>query len=129
VHLGDEDLPPEEARQVLGPDAVIGVTVRSGPAAVAAQAAGADYVGVGPVFSTRTKQVAAGLLGTSGLAQVVLESPVPVIAIAGIGLVNIAQVAATGAHGAAVVSDLLLSADWPKQVRALQQEFERGWPL
>ena len=126
VHLGDEDLPVADARRVLGPGAVIGRTVRSGPDAVAAALAGADYVGVGPLFPTRTKQVQAEVLGLRRFAQVVGESPVPVVGIAGIGLSNIAQVAGAGAHGAAVLSDLLLADDIADRTRRLSAAFEQG---
>jgi thiamine-phosphate pyrophosphorylase len=126
VHVGDEDLPPEAARALLGPGRLVGVTVRGAAGARAAQAAGADYVGLGPVFATRTKAVPAPQLGLARLAEEVRASPLPVVAIGGLGLENIAQVAAAGAHGAAVASDALLARDVAERVRALRDAFDRG---
>jgi thiamine-phosphate pyrophosphorylase len=126
VHVGDEDLPPEAARELLGPWRLIGATVRDAAGARAAKEAGADYVGVGPVFGTRTKQVPAPVLGLEGFAAVVRESPLPVVGIGGVGLANIAHVAAAGAHGAAVVSAALLAEDIAEQVRRLSSAFDTG---
>jgi thiamine-phosphate pyrophosphorylase len=104
VHLGDDDMPAAVARRVLGPSALVGITVRSELGARAAAEAGADYVGVGPVFGTTTKTVSNPVLGLSGLAKVVAASPLPVVAIGGIGGDACGLVAATGACCAAVAS-------------------------
>lgn len=126
VHVGDEDLPAEAVRALLGPGRLVGVTVRDAEGARAAREAGADYVGVGPVFGTTTKQVPAPVLGLEGLARVVTDSPLPVVGIGGVGLENVGRVAASGAHGAAVVSDVLLAQDIAERVRLLTAAFERG---
>lgn len=125
VHLGEEDLPPEDARMLL-PDGLIGVTVRSLAQAQEARRAGADYVGLGPIFGTTTKQVDHPALGVAGLSSIAEGAPLPVVAIAGIHLGNIADVAAAGAWGAAVASDLLLAANPTEQARLLNDAFERG---
>jgi thiamine-phosphate pyrophosphorylase len=126
VHLGDEDLPPAEARQLLGPDRLVGVTVRGAAGAREAATAGADYVGLGPVFATRTKEVPAPVLGLDRLRQHVRESPLPVVAIGGIGLGTVTEVARTGVHGAAVVSDLWAGEGPASRVEALQRGFLLG---
>jgi len=126
VHLGDEDLPVEDARALLGPDAIIGATCRTAEAISRAKQAGASYAGVGPVFSTTTKQVDARLLGVEGLSKLLETAVLPVVAIAGIRLANVGDVAASGARMAAVVSDLLLAQDPVAQARLLAAEFERG---
>jgi thiamine-phosphate pyrophosphorylase len=126
VHVGDEDLPPEAARELLGPGRLLGVTVRNAEMARAAREAGADYVGLGPLFGTATKQVAAPVLGLARFAEVVRACPLPVVGIGGVGLGNIAEVAAAGAHGAAVVSDALLAEDIAERVRGLTAAFDRG---
>lgn len=126
VHVGDEDLPPEEARALLGPGRCVGVTVRGVADAHAARTAGADYVGLGPLFGTTTKQVAAPVLGLEAFAAVVRDSPLPVVGIGGVKLENIADLAATGAHGGAVASDALLAEDIPGRVRLLAAAFDRG---
>ncbi|QAT83884.1 thiamine-phosphate pyrophosphorylase [Corallococcus coralloides] len=124
VHVGDEDLPPEAARELLGAGRYVGVTARGAEGAKAARAAGADYVGVGPLFGTTTKVVAAPVLGLEAFRRVVADSPLPVVGIGGVGLSNIASVAATGAHGAAVVSDALLAQDIAERVRQLAAAFD-----
>jgi len=126
VHVGDEDLPPEAARELLGPEGLVGVTVRDAAGARAAKAAGADYVGLGPVFGTTTKQVAAPVLGLERFGAVVRECPLPVVGIGGVKLENIAQLAAAGAHGGAVASDVLLAEDLAERVRRLSAAFDRG---
>lgn len=126
VHLGDEDLPPREARRLLGPDRVLGVTVRGAARAHEAAAAGATYVGLGPVFATRTKEVPAPVLGLERLRTEVQGSPLPVVAIGGIGLETVTAVARTGVHGVAVVSDLWVGGDPAVRVQALQRGFLLG---
>jgi len=126
VHVGDEDLPPEDARALLGPGRLVGVTTRSLEMVKAARAAGADYAGLGPVFPTGTKVVNAPPLGLEALRRIVAESPLPLVAISGIRLENLEAVAATGVHGAAVASDLLAAPDIAEQARRLGQAFERG---
>jgi len=125
VHVGDEDLPPAEARRLLGPDRLVGVTVR-GAGARAAAAAGASYVGLGPVFATRTKEVPAPVLGVEGLRREVRESPLPVVAIGGIGVATVAEVARAGVHGVAVASDLWAGGTPRSRVEALHRGFLLG---
>lgn len=126
VHVGDEDLPPAEARAVLGRERLVGVTVRSAAGARAAAAAGASYVGLGPLFPTRTKAVPSPILGLERLQREVIDSPLPVVAIGGIGLESIADVARAGAHAAAVVSDLWTTGDVPARARMLHARFLLG---
>ncbi|HUM09931.1 MAG TPA: thiamine phosphate synthase [Myxococcaceae bacterium] len=126
VHVGDEDLPPAEARRLLGPGRLVGVTVRDAWGARQAAAAGASYVGLGPVFATRTKEVPAPVLGLERLRREVAESPLPVIAIGGISLDTVTSVARTGVHGVAVLSDLWTGRDPASRVEALQRGFLLG---
>ena len=126
VHVGEEDLPPREARRLLGPGRIVGVTVRGAAGAREAAAAGASYVGLGPVFATRTKEVPAPVLGLERLRAEVQGSPVPVVAIGGIGLETVTAVARAGVHGVAVVSDLWAGGDPTARVEALQRGFLLG---
>ena len=119
-------LADDTARQLLGKNALVGLTVRDILQVQAARAAGADYVGLGPVFPPRSKAVDAPLLGLEGLQRVSAESPLPVVAIGGIGLASIRAVARAGAYGAAVVSDLLSAPDIAQRVGLLKEEFLRG---
>ncbi len=126
VHVGDEDLPVEDARMLLGPERLVGVTVRGADGAKAAKEAGADHVGMGPIFVTTTKRVPHPPLGLQGLRREVARSPLPVVAIAGIGLANIREVAIAGAHAAAVGGDLLLAEAPAERARLLCQSFDEG---
>jgi thiamine-phosphate pyrophosphorylase len=123
VHLGAFDLPVPVARRLLGPDRIIGATVRSEDDLGRAAKGGADYVGLGPVFPTSTKTVDHEPLGLERFAELVKKSPLPVFGIAGITLENIAQVGAAGAHGAAVVSGLLMADDLVSRARRLDRAF------
>jgi len=126
VHVGDEDLPPAVARSLLGPLRLVGVTVRSAAGAREAAQAGASYVGLGPVFTSRTKDVPAPVLGIDRLRGEVAESPIPVVAIGGITLDKVSEVARTGVHGVAVVSDLWVGGNLRLRIEALQQGFLLG---
>jgi thiamine-phosphate pyrophosphorylase len=126
AHVGDEDLPPQAARALLGPGRLLGVTVRSAAAARQAHEAGADYVGMGPVFATGTKVVPAPVMGLERFGAEARASPLPVVGIGGVCLSNIAEVAAAGAHAAAVVSDALLAEDIAARAQALARAFDSG---
>ena len=126
VQLGADDLPVSQARQLLGPGRFVGATVRSLKMIREAQTAGADHVGLGPIFNSHSKQVEAPLLGLPRLREIVAHSPLPVIAISGIDRANIQEVAATGVHGAAVLSELLNATDIRSATRELTLAFQRG---
>ncbi len=110
VHLGQDDLPVEIARKVIGPEGIIGISTHSLEQARAAAAAGADYIGFGPVFRTTTKD-AAPVQGLEMLRAVRSEVAVPIIAIGGIGTQNAAEVISTGVDGIAVISAVLDAPD------------------
>lgn len=117
VHLGQSDFPIEEARKILGPDAVIGATATTLAQALAAAEAGADYVGFGPVFPTRSKANPASVKGIRGLEEVCSEVQIPVIAIAGITPSRVRPVLQAGAHGIAVMT-AVTNADDPQDATA-----------
>lgn len=123
VHLGADDLAPEHARALLGSDRIIGVTVRNLEMCASAARAGADYVGLGPVFPTLTKAVPAPVLGVDRLAAFCAQSPLPVVAIGGIGTATVGDVARAGVHGAALASGLLLGPDIKSQAALLCAAF------
>lgn len=126
VHLGADDLPVMEARQLLGPEPLIGATCRSLEDIELARGQGADHVGVGPIFATTTKTVAHPPLGLEEFAKIAKASPIPVIGIAGVRLENIGAVAKAGAHCAAVAGDLLQAPDIAERARALNAAFFEG---
>lgn len=124
VHVGDEDLPPEEVRRLLGPDRLVGRTARTLEDARAALAAGADHVGYGPVFESVTKPLpGVALRGLDGLRAVCAGLPAPVVAISGITLANVADVARAGAACAAVAGDLGATAEVEGRASALARAF------
>lgn len=120
VHLGQSDLPVAAARAVLGPAAIIGLSITAPEQMDALDAAALDYLGVGPVFATGTKPDAAPPLGLETLAAIARRSPLPVVAIGGIGTGNAAEAARAGVAGLAVVSAISAAADPAAASRALR---------
>lgn len=124
VHLGDEDLPPAEARRLVGPDLLVGRTTRTLEEARAALAAGADHVGFGPIFATSTKSLAVPPRGLEALAAVTRALPAPVVAIGGIGAGTIAGVARAGAACAAVIGAVFAAGDPAANAASLAAAFD-----
>ncbi len=119
VHLGQDDLPIHEARSVLGPACLVGVSTHSVDDARRAARQGADYIGVGPMFETATKD-AGELLGPGGLASVLAEVRTPAFAIGGVDVVNVEQVRRAGGERIAVSSAVLRSEDPARVVAELR---------
>lgn len=110
VHLGQDDLPCAVARRLLGEDFIIGVSAHNPAEAVQAVSEGADYLGCGAVFGTATKHDVAKL-GLENLRAIRKAVAVPMVGIGGITADNYAEVLATGADGAAIVSGILAQDD------------------
>ncbi|OKI69037.1 thiamine phosphate synthase [Micromonospora sp. CB01531] len=110
-HVGADDLPVAAARHVLGAAAVLGATAREPGAAVAAVAAGASYLGVGPCHATATKAGLPDPIGPQGVRAVAGAVDVPVIAIGGVTAARVPALRAAGAYGVAVVGALSEAAD------------------
>ncbi|MGC4191390.1 MAG: thiamine phosphate synthase [Thermomicrobiales bacterium] len=125
VHLGVDDLPLEDARRLAGPDLVIGYSPETDDQLLAAASRGADYLGIGPFFSTATKADAGVALGTTEFVRRCALSPLPVVAIGGIGIVNAAKPVEAGADGIAVVSAILRAADPEAAARELVSAISR----
>jgi thiamine-phosphate diphosphorylase len=126
VHLGDEDLPIEAARLLLGPNAIIGYSAGNPGEARDAQRLGADYLGTGDVFGTSTKGDADTPIGLDGLRAVVEAVTIPVVAIGGVRPAQAAEAIRAGAAGVAVVSAVVGSEDPEVAARALRREIERA---
>ena len=107
VHLGQDDMPTDTARRLLGENAVIGVSVRSPSEARLAQAQGADYLAANMVYATATKTDLSKPLGERGVARLRAASSLPLVAIGGIDASNAGRVVALGADGVAVVSAIM----------------------
>ena len=105
VHLGQDDLPPAAARELLGPDAIIGFSTHSLAEATAAASEPVDYIAFGPIFPTDTKSDTEPVVGLERLAQIRNALPkMQIVAIGGINADNIAAVIEAGADSAAVIS-------------------------
>ena len=111
VHLGQQDMPVASARALLGPETLIGVSVSNPSEAAKAAEEGADYLGVGHIFPTSSKEKPMPPIGTSAIRPIIEASGLPVIAIGGIELQNVAEVIKAGASGVAVISAVSGSAD------------------
>lgn len=125
VHVGQEDTAAREARRMLGPDAIVGVSAQTVEQALKAVEDGADYLGVGAVFPTGTKGDAADV-GLSGLARICAAVDVPVVAIGGISADNVGSLAGSGARGVAVVSAIFAAPDPREAARGLRRAVG-GW--
>lgn len=107
VHLGQTDMPLADARRLVGTSMFIGISAECVEHAIQAERAGADYVGVSPVFATSTKTDTAPALGLSGIAAMRAAVSIPLVGIGGITQANVADVIRAGCDGAAVVSAIV----------------------
>jgi thiamine-phosphate pyrophosphorylase len=130
VHLGQDDLPLGDAQRVRAaagrPDLVIGFSTHNRAQAIAAAAAGADYIGFGPVFGTRSKANPDPTVGLDALAEICRAVAVPVVAIGGIALEAVPAVARAGAAAAAVIAAIDAASDPTAAGRAVAAAFARA---
>ncbi len=124
VHVGQADLPAAEARKLIGPDRILGVSVTNLEETEAALRDGADYLGAGDIFGTRSKDDACPPMGLDLLRRIVRASPVPVVAIGGITAQNTPAVIRTGAAGVAVISAVFGAPHPEAATRALKTLIE-----
>ena len=128
VHLGQSDMDAADARRMLGPDAIIGLSVANARELEASRHAlpAVDYLGVGPVFVTGTKSDAGDAIGLAGIGWMRRAVDLPLVAIGGIGEGNAADVVAAGCDGVAVVS-AIIGAQYPQKASAqLAAAVKRG---
>lgn len=119
VHLGPDDLPVVDARRMLGPDAIIGASAATVEEALAAQSAGADYLGVGSIFPTTSKPDAGDAIGVEPLTRIKAAVRIAVVAIGGIAHGNAALAIRAGADGVAVISAVVGADDVADATRRL----------
>ncbi|MDD5931583.1 MAG: thiamine phosphate synthase [Oscillospiraceae bacterium] len=110
VHVGQSDIRGRDIRAIIGPDKILGISAGTVEEAVAAEQAGADYIGVGAVFATGTKKNARNLT-MDQLRAIRASVSIPVVAIGGINTENIGQLSGSGVDGVAVVSAIFAAAD------------------
>ncbi len=118
VHLGNDDLPVNVARKLLGNDYIIGRTIRNLEEGILAEKLGADYVGAGPVFKTETKKIK-HVLDIKELKEIVSSIRLPVFAIGGINKSNVHKVLESNVHGVAVISAIASSDDPYREAKTL----------
>lgn len=126
VHLGQDDLPAARARSLLKHGMLLGISTHSIGEARAAEAAGADYIGFGPVFSTGTKAGIRPVVGLEGIRQVKAAVQIPVLAIGGITLDRVSEVIGAGADGVAVISAIVGSREIPATCRQFLTRIHHG---
>jgi thiamine-phosphate pyrophosphorylase len=126
IHLGQDDFPIPLAREILGEGAIIGGSAGNMEEARRCFSEGADYIGVGPVYPTGSKEDAGPASGLGVLEQIVKAVPLPIIAIGGIAQDNIPPVMKTGAYGIAVISAVCCQNDPTEAAKCLRRLLESG---
>lgn len=126
VHLGQSDMPIEAARRLLGADKMIGISAARVEEALEAQRAGADYLGVGAVFTTGTKDNTRPVTKEL-LMEIRRAVSIPMVAIGGISADNVTQLRDTGINGVAVVSAVVAQPDVAEAARRMRRLFETGY--
>lgn len=131
VHLGPEDLPLGQARELWPRPKILGASARTEERALLMEAQGADYLGVGPVFGTKTKENVPAAIGLEAIARLAKAVKIPVIGIGGIDVGNAAQVIRAGAAGVAVVSAVVGAQDVETAAREIRRALDEaaGFPL
>lgn len=119
VHLGQDDLPLREARRLMGPDKRIGISTHNVEEALQAEQEGADYIGFGPLFGTKSKKDAQDKKGLQALEAVKRKVTIPIIAIGGINENNTPSAINAGASGVAIISAIADAPDVKKATSAI----------
>lgn len=122
LHIGQSDIAARKAREIIGPDRILGLSVTTLSELTEAESLPVDYYGIGPVFSTATKPDAAPPCGMDGLNSIVRAATRPNVAIGGIGLTNARTIMSTGTDGIAVVSAICGQKNPKNAARALLGE-------
>lgn len=128
VHVGQDDLPVEQARQVIGADRWVGVSTHNLEQFQQAAASSADYIAVGPIFPTNSKANPDPVVGLEMLRRVRALTAKPIVAIGGIALDRAAEVMEAGADSVAVISGILKASDPAAQAREYIQRLEAVKP-
>ena len=126
VHVGQEDLPVPAVRSLVGPEMIIGLSTHLPEQAREARSLGADYIGVGPIFATNTKEDVVDPVGYEYLDWVARNGDLPFVAIGGIKRHNIAEVARHGARCCSLVSELVGAPDIRTRVEDVRKAMREG---
>ena len=128
VHVGQDDMPVQEARRIAGRPVVVGKSTHNVEQAIAAEREGADYIGFGPLFATPTKPDYRPI-GLNDIERLYEQVKIPVFCIGGIKLDNLAEVIAAGARGVVIVSGLLQASDPADYARSAKQVLIGAVPI
>lgn len=128
VHLGQNDMPFTDARKLLGPNAIIGLSTHTPEQTSQACALGPDYIGVGPVYPTPTKKIPDPVIGIEGMKKMVSISLVPSVAIGGINLANLRAVLEAGAKNFCMVRQFTQSTDPQKVLKETLKIYREYYP-
>jgi thiamine-phosphate pyrophosphorylase len=128
LHIGQDDLPLAEARRIAGSSMFIGVSASTVEEARAAEAGGADYLGVGAVYPTGSKADAGAAIGLDQLARVAASVKIPVVGIGGVNAANAPLVLERGAAGVSVISAILSQPDIEEAARVLRKAVDSARP-
>ncbi len=123
VHLGQDDMPCNLARRIIGPDKIIGISVDNAQQAALAQEQGANYIGIGAIFATNTKTEAA-TLGIKTIEHISKHVSIPIVAIGGINLENAKQIIAVGADAVCAISAVVTKQDVTREILKFQRLFK-----
>ena len=118
VHLGQDDLPLEAARQIAGREMLVGISTHTVEQARAAENRGADYIGFGPMYPGGLKNIAAGM-GLDNLRAIRAAVRIPIVAIGGITETRVAETLAAGADAVAIITDVVNAPDIGAKVRSI----------
>lgn len=124
VHIGQDDLPIGVARKILGTKAIIGISTHTLEEAIAAELEGADYIGFGPIFKTKTKSDAQPPTGISAIGKITQKVKIPLVAIGGIKQTDLPAIFAAGAESVVAIS--AVSGDIESNVREWIQAIHKG---
>lgn len=127
LHVGQDDISLSRARQLVGPQMIIGVSTHNPGQAQAAEKEGADYIGIGPIFETHTKEDVVAPVGYQYLDWAVAHCQIPFVAIGGIKAANIAEVARHGARCCALVSEFVGAMDIRAKVAETRQAMQSAF--
>lgn len=119
LHVGQDDLSAQDARAIIGPDKVLGLSVSNAEELAAVDTSLVDHLGIGPIFSTSTKTDAGAALGIDGFAELASRKPCPVVAIGSVKVPIVGDLIRAGADGVAVVSAICGQPDPGSATKAL----------
>lgn len=124
VHLGQDDLPVDVARRILGPEAIVGGSAGNLDELRLSLAAGVDYLGVGPMYPTGSKADAGVAIGPAGLAEIRQKTELPIVGVGGIDESSVPAVLAAGADGVAIISAVIGADDVESAARRMRLTIE-----